>query len=69
MIRGLSGIKATFVGAENTGQGGFWLSHDGYGPDDKDWWRSSCGHTVNANMGKCPVCGEANPGPGVDLRK
>jgi len=49
---GTSGIKVT------PGYSGWWMSLASYGPDDQDWWRSICGHTVDKIYPVCPVCGE-----------
>ena len=52
---GVSGFKTTQVG-------NLWfMSVPGYGPDDHDWWRSQCGHTVDKALAECPVCGEQQP--------
>ena len=42
-------------------QKGLWISGPLYGPNDQDWWRSQCGHTVDFEMEQCPACGEAKP--------
>ena len=52
---GMSGIKST------SADGGMWMSSTWYGPDNHDWWRSKCGHTVDLAYAKCPVCGEKRP--------